>query len=135
MYWHFWVCFDINLKLLSGKKYSKSKQTKYSGYLWNQIFWERFKYCNTKVGDRWHFSTSAIDAGLQKSSSASRTTPKSCPHKVKNWKKLVKMGCPAQDQLCTSPISQKNWVCLHFGGLLAAFFVVFLSQYRMSCEK
>ena len=95
-------------------------------FLWNQIFWERFKYCNTKVGDRWHFSTSAIDAGLQKSSSASRTTPKSCPQKeVKNWKKLVKMGCPAQDQLCTSPISQKNWVCLHFGGLLAAFFLLF----------
>ena len=25
--------YDINLKLLSGKKYSKSKQTKYSGFV------------------------------------------------------------------------------------------------------
>ena len=41
------------------------------------MFWERFKYCNTKVGDRWHFSTSAIDAGLQKSSSASHVLHRS----------------------------------------------------------
>ena len=35
----FWVYFDINLKLLSGKKYSKSAQTKYFG--------------SVKLGVRW----------------------------------------------------------------------------------
>ena len=32
-YWHFWMYFDINLKILSGKKHSKSKQTKYSEFV------------------------------------------------------------------------------------------------------
>ena len=32
--------FDINIKLLSGKKYSKSKQTKYSGFLKLGVRWD-----------------------------------------------------------------------------------------------
>ena len=39
----FTVYFDINLKLLSGKKYSKSKQTKYSGFVKLGVRWAERK--------------------------------------------------------------------------------------------
>ena len=45
--------FCINLKLLSGKKYSKSKQTKYSGFLKLGVRWDErdiyFLICGVHV--------------------------------------------------------------------------------------
>ena len=43
--------FDIDLKLLSVKKYSKSKETKYSGFIRLGVWWaERDKWFFDLVG-------------------------------------------------------------------------------------